>query len=165
MWSDVVYRAEQLHLLRVLFWGALSVLSGTALLLLVVVRLRSSSLVRQFAIQCLAWGSLELVLAGWAYRGLSLRDVAGSARLERAAWLALGLYAGVVAVGVTIGFAAARLNWRGRSTVGADGPGSASERTIPSGYALSGIGTGIGIALQGLALAVLQLLFVAALSR
>ena len=165
MWSDVVYRAEQLHLLRVLFWGALSVLSGTALLLLVVVRPRSSSLVRQFAVQCVAWGWLELVLAGWAYRGLSLRDVAGSARLERAAWLALGLYVGVIAVGMTIGIAAGRFDRRGRSMVGADGPANASERTSSSGYVLSRIGTGIGIGLQGLALAVLQLLFVAGLSR
>ena len=165
MWSDVVYRAEQLHLLRVLFWGALSVLSGTALLLLVVVRPRSSSLVRQFALQCVAWGSLELVLAGWAYRALALRDVAGSARLERAAWLALGLYVGVIAVGMTIGIAAGRLDKRGRSIVSADGPASAPEETIPSGHALSGIGTGMGIGLQGLALAVLQLLFIAGLSR
>ena len=162
MWSDVVLRAEQLHLLQLLFWGALSVVSGTGTLLFAAVKLRGTSLLRPFALQTTIWGALELLLAGVAYRSLALRDIAGTARLERTAWLFLGLYLGIVAVGVTLAIAAWRFAGRDPS------PHGGHTSAIQTGFtprALSTIGAGIGVALQGLALAVLQLLFVAHVSR
>jgi hypothetical protein len=165
MWSDVVLRAEQLHLLRMLFWGASSVLAGTGLLVLITAHRRGSVLVRQFALQTMVWGAAELAVGAWSYRVLALRDVAGSARLERVAWLSLGLYLGLVAVGVTLTIAAWRLP--DRWPISGDAPESTTPThgQGPTSRTLSAMGAGIAIALQGLALAVLQLFLVAHLSR
>ena len=165
MWSDDVLRAEQLHLLRLLFWAASSVLAGTALLVFIVMSRRGSALVRQFALQTAIWGSLELLMAIWSYHALALRDVAGSARLERAAWLWLGLYCGAVASGITLAVAAWSYADHGRIGPGVTNDVRSSIGTAPLRRSLSGIGAGIGIAVQGLALAVLQLFLVARLSR
>jgi hypothetical protein len=165
MWSDDVLRAEQLHLLRLLFWAASSVVAGTALLVVIVMSRRGSPLVRQFALQTAIWGSLELLMAIWSYHSLALRDVAGSARLERAAWLWLGLYCGAVASGITLAVAAWSYADRGRIGPGVTEDVRSSIGTAPLRRSLSGIGAGIGIAVQGLALAVLQLFLVARLSR
>jgi hypothetical protein len=167
MWSDDVFRAEQLHLLRMLFWAASSVLAGTALLVLIVRSRRGSALVRQFALQTASWGAFELLMAIWSYHSLALRDIAGSARLERSAWLWLGLYCGLIASGITLAIAAwSFAHHRGRGlrvpeTAGSGHPAGTGSTT----HSLSGIGAGIGIAVQGLALAVLQLFLVAHLSR
>jgi hypothetical protein len=167
MWSDVVLRAEQLHLLRLLFWAASSVLAGTALLVFIAVSRRGSALVRQFALQTAIWGAAELLVAIWSYHTLALRDVAGSARLERAAWLCLGLYCGAVASGIMLAVAAWSYADHGGLGPGATADARGSSSTDPASLrrSLSGIGAGIGIAVQGLALAVLQLFLVADLSR
>jgi hypothetical protein len=167
MWSDDLFRAEQLHLLRILFWAASSVLAGTALLVFIVAARRGSALVRHFALQTAIWGALELLMATSSYHTLALRDVAGSARLERSSWLWLGLYCGVVASGITLAVAAwsfAVDRSTGPSVAGK--AGSSHPTSTGSGPgSLSGIGAGIGIAVQGLALAVLQLFLVAHLSQ
>ena len=150
-----------------LFWAASSVLAGTALLVFIVMSRRGSALVRQFALQTAIWGALELLMATWSYHALALRDVAGSARLERSAWLWLGLYCGVVASGITLAVAA----WSFADHRGIDPSAAEKARAAnPTGTAssppsLSGIGAGIGVAVQGLALVVLQLFLVAHLSR
>ena len=167
MWSDDILLGERLHLLRMLFWAASSVLAGTALLVFIARSRRGSALVRQFALQTAIWGAVELLLATWSYHALALRDVAGSARLERAAWLWLGLYCGAVASGITLAVAAWSYSDHGRIGVGGaeDATSSSSPATASLLRSLSGIGAGIAIAVQGLALAVLQLFLIAHLSR
>lgn len=149
MWSDVFYRAEQLHLLRLLLWAGLSIVVGTALLV-VDARAHRTALLGRFAAQCIGWGLAELVLATIAYHDLALRDFSSASRAERLAWLGLGLYVGVATAGVTFALA----TWRLRRTPAQD-----------PARILSGIGNGVGIAVQGLALALLELLFVAQISR
>ncbi|HKO14755.1 MAG TPA: hypothetical protein VJU87_00895 [Gemmatimonadaceae bacterium] len=149
MWSDIFYGAEQRHLLLVLLWGALSVLAGTVLLV-VTARTRSSPLLGRFARQCVLWGFVELAVAAAAYHALALRDVASATRAERIAWLALGLYLGIAGAGVAFAVA----TWRLAASLAAS-----AVRALPA------MGAGIGVALQGLALAVLELLFVGQISR
>ena len=142
MWSDSLLRAEQLHLLRLLVWGGASVLAGSLLLLLARVRGRTSPLLHHFSLQTLAWGAITLALAGWTWRSLALRDHDGAVQLDRLVWLNVGLDAGYVAVGTTLALS----GWlMGRRT----GP----------------VGAGIGIIVQGLALAFLELRFAAAILR
>jgi hypothetical protein len=150
MWSDVVLQVERLHLLRLLLWAGSSTVVGTGLLVLSLWRGRGSELLRRFALVCALFGAIELIASVLAYWRLGLRDLAGATRLERLAWLQLGLYLGVAAVGVTM------------STVGR----SVAPRSVGStDAALPAIGGGIAVALHGLALATLELLLLAAISR
>jgi low temperature requirement protein LtrA len=67
MWSDTLLALERAHLLRLLAWGAMSVIAGTGLLASLMVRRTDSSLLRNFAIQTSVWGVISLAIAG---RGL-----------------------------------------------------------------------------------------------
>ena len=137
MWSDTLLALERAHLLRVALWGGGSVLAGSLLLALLAVRgrLGASPLVRHFAIQTAAWGAVDLALIALAWRGLALRDHAGATQLERVLWLNIGLDAGYVGVGATLALTAWLLGRR-----------------------MGGVGAGLGIVTQGLALFVLDLL-------
>jgi hypothetical protein len=150
MWSDVVLQIERLHVLRLLFWAAASVVAGTALLVMSVAQGRGSTLIRHFAGVCAALGAAELILGAIEYQRLALRDLAGATRLERVAWLQVGLYLGMAAVGLTMWVISRRVASRAHSP---------PEATLPT------VGGGIAVALHGLALATLQLLLVAAISR
>ena len=150
IWADVVLQIERLYLLRLLFWAATSTVAGTALLVLTIALGRGSIMIRRFAIACALFGVLELIAGVIGYRRLALRDLAAATRLERFAWLQLGLYVGLIAVGVTICALGRMLSCR--TTAGRD-------------VSLRVIGTGIAVALHGLALATLELLLLAALSR
>ena len=136
MWSDTLLALERAHLLRVALWGGGSVLAGSLLLALLAIRgrLAASALVKHFAIQTAAWGAVSLALVAAAWRGLALRDHAGATQLERVLWLNIGLDAGYVGVGATLAVAAWLLGRR-----------------------LGGVGAGLGIVTQGLALLVLDL--------
>lgn len=142
MWSDSLLLAERAHLVRLLAWGAASVLAGSAVAALLAVRRAHSPLLTHFAIQTAAWGAIDLLLAGLAWRGLAMRDVAGAARLERLLWLNTGLDVGYVAVGVTLGVAGWTLGRR-----------------------LGAVGAGLGVVVQGIALLVLDARFIGVLAR
>ena len=142
MWSDSLLLAERAHLLRLLAWGAGSVLAGSAIAALRAARRARSPLLTHFAIQTAAWGAIDLLLAGLAWRGLEMRDVAGAARLDRLLWLNTGLDVGYVAVGVTLAVAGWTLGRR-----------------------LGAVGAGLGVVVQGIALLALDARFIGVLGR
>ena len=145
MWSDSLLLAERSHLVRLLAWGAASVVAGTALLVLVAARRGAgggSPLLANFAVQCAAWGAIDLAIAGLAWRGLALRDVHGATKLDRLLWLNTGLDVGYVAVGVAL----AVVGWQ-------------------LGRRLGLVGAGLGVVVQGLALLVLDAHFIAVINR
>ncbi|HEX6059216.1 MAG TPA: hypothetical protein VFZ11_09400 [Gemmatimonadaceae bacterium] len=156
MWADTLLAAERAHLLRLLAWGALSVLAGTALLAVAGgrgARERTDAsgasgadagtgLLRHFALQTVAWGIAEGAIAALSLRTLALRDYVAAMRLDRVLWLNVGLDSGYIGMGVTLAIAA----W----TLG--------RRAAP-------VGAGIGIVVQGCALLALHLLLLSVTSR
>jgi hypothetical protein len=134
VWADTLLAAERAHLLRLVLWGGVSIVLGATLLVLLKVRGQRSALLDHFAIQTTAWGAIDLALAGNGLRTLALRDLASATRLDRFLWLNIGLDAGYVLVGITLIIAGWRLGRR---------PGL--------------LGAGIGVAVQGTALALLDL--------
>lgn len=142
MWSDTLLAAERSHLIRLAIWGATSATIGTMLVVTLTLRRIAAPIITHFAIQTLAWGSLNLVLATVAWRSLAMRDVTAARRLDHIAWLSTGLDVGLVAVGLTL------------VLVG----------SIP-GRRLGVIGAGLGVVVQGLALLILHLMFIGVLTR
>ncbi len=142
MWADTLQSVERAHLLRVLVWGAASILAGTALLAWIRTGARQSALLRHFAYQCAGWGCAEAALAAVQLGQLAPRDLSSATRFDRVLWLSIGLDGGFVLTGLVLAIAAWRL-----------------------ARALGGVGAGIGIVMQGLALAVLDLLLAAQISR
>ena len=102
------------------------------LLLLTTRRPRRSPIVFHFAAQCVAWGVVIVAVASSSLRSLTLRDLGSATRLDRFLWLNLGLDTGYVAVGATIALSAWLLGRR-----------------------YGGVGAGVAIVVQGLALAVI----------
>ena len=142
VWADIIFSAERQHLLRLLAWSGLSIILGTSVIVLLVARRARSPLLTHFALQTLIWGVVIGAIAALSYRGLQMRDVGGAARLERLLWMRIGLDIGLIAVGGT-------LTLTGRLT---------SRR-------LQLIGAGIGVAVQGAALLLLDLQFAGLVSR
>lgn len=142
MWADTLLAAEGAHLLRILLWGAASLLVGTGLLAWLRLGAKRSALLEQFAIQTAAWGTAEVALAALARASLGIRDLAAATRLDRLLWLNLGLDAGYVMLGLALAIAGWRL-----------------ARQL--GY----VGAGIAIIVQGGALALLDLTFAIQISR
>jgi hypothetical protein len=142
MWADTLEALERAHLLRLLVWGAASVLTGTTIIAWLRVGARRSALLQHFGIQSALWGAAEAIVALGLWRGLTVRDVTGATRLDRLLWLNIGLDLGYVLVGVALATAAWKLGRR-----------------------LGLVGAGIGIVVQGSALAVLDLLLAAQISR
>ena len=140
MWADTLLLLERGHLLRLLVWGAASVVSGTLLLTYLTWKRETAPLLRHFAIQRAAWGIViaAICLVGW--RGLELRDFAGLQRLLNLLWLNVGLNGGYVAVGVTV----ALLGWKLGRKAGL-------------------VGAGLGVIVQGLALLLLDLRLISAI--
>lgn len=133
MWADTLYLAERAHLMRLIGWGAASVVAGTVVLLFLAARRSRSPLLLHFAIQLAAWGAIDVVLALVGWRGLAFRDLDGFTDLDRFLWLNMGLNVGYVAVGVTL----AACGW-------------ALQRSLAL------LGAGVGVIVQGLALFVLD---------
>jgi Na+-transporting NADH:ubiquinone oxidoreductase subunit NqrE len=150
VWSDALQHAERLHLLRLCLWGALSTLAGTALLVIGYVRAGGSALIRRFASVCASFGAVELFAAAIACRAVPIRDIAGATRLDRGAWLQLGLFLGLIGIGVTLVLA-----WHVKKSRSSE----AVESSLPT------LGAGVAVALHGLALATLELLLIADISR
>jgi len=148
MWSDTLLLAERAHLLRLVAWGAGSVLAGSAILALLALGAARrgaggrSPLLSHFAIQTAAWGAIDLALAALAWRDLAPRDVGGATRLDRLLWLNTGLDVGYVAVGVTL----ALTGWL-------------------LGRRLAPVGAGLGVVLQGAALLLLDVRFIETMAR
>ena len=113
-----------------------------SLLLLLVLSARRirAPLISHFATQCGLWGAAELVWGAFAYRDVPLRDYEGAASLARILWMAVGLEAGAILIGITL----------------AIGGWSYVKR-------LGFVGAGIGIAIQASALIVLDLILVRAI--
>lgn len=133
MYADTLLQLERAHLLRLVIWAAASVLAGSAVLALVSARRPPSPLLLHFGAQTAVWG---VAIAAWAaiwWHDLAMRDLAAATRLDRLLWLGLGLDIGAVAVGATMAVA----GWRWGRRAGA-------------------VGAGVGILVQGLALAVLD---------
>jgi hypothetical protein len=142
VWADTLLRAEQQHFLRLVAWAGLSIVAATALAATMAARRIESPLLRHFALQAAAWGVVIAAIAALGFANATLRDLAGAARLERVVWMNVGLDAGYVAVGATMALTAWFLARR-----------------------MSVVGAGVGIAVQGLALLVIELQFAAVVSR
>lgn len=142
MWADTLLRVEQQHLLRIIVWSGLSVIAGTAIAATLAIRQLRSPLLRQFALQMVLWGAGLSVIAVVRWRTVRLRDLAGAARLERLLWMNIGLDIGYVAGGAVFAVAAWVL----------------ARRAGP-------VGAGVGVVIQGAALLILDLQFVAFVSR
>jgi hypothetical protein len=123
---------EQAHLLRLTVWAGVSILAGTLILAAQRLRARVTPLPLHFAIQCIAWGSVDLAIVWFASRGLSPRDLAGAIALDRFLWLNIGLDIGYVMLGVTLVMCGRRFAREGL------------------------VGAGSAIVVQGLALAALD---------
>jgi hypothetical protein len=142
MWADTLLSAERTLLLRLLAWGALSVLAGTAISAWLRLLGRSSALLEHFAIQMAAWGALELAFVALSWRALAPRDLSAATRLDRLLWLNAGLDVGYVLVGMTL----AIVGWN-------------------LGRRLGVVGAGIGVLVQGAALLLLDLMLASQISR
>lgn len=141
-WADALLEVEQLHVLKLLVWAALSILVGTALIALIRVRRAESPLLLHFGVQAVAWGAVDAAIAVWARSGLALRDLPSAVALDRFVWLNIGLDVGYVGVGTTLAILGAR---------GLRRPGL--------------VGAGLGVVVQGLALTVLDLQLAAGIVR
>jgi len=142
MWADTLLAVERAHLIRLMLWGGASLLVGTALLGLLRVRGHRSALLDHFGIQTAVWGAIELALALVRLHQLELRDLAGATRLDRLLWLSIGLDLGYAMVGITL----LVLGWQLARRVG---------------FA----GAGLAVIMQGLALALLDLVLAGQISR
>ena len=142
MWADTLQALERAHILRLLVWGAVSVLTGTGLLAWLRVGSRESALLKYFAITSAGWGTAELIIGFLLWAQLAIRDVSGATRLDRLLWLNIGLDAGYVLVGFTL----ILIGWR-------------------VGRRLGLVGAGISVVVQGLGLALLDLALAAQISR
>jgi hypothetical protein len=142
MWSDTLLAAERSHLIRIALWGVTSACAGLAIVVAITLRRVVAPIVMQFAVQALAWGSLELAHAAVALRGLTMRDVSSATRLDRLVWFTAGIDVGVICVGAVL----ATLGW-------------------VLGRRLAFVGAGLGVVVQGLALLVLHLTFLSIIAR
>ena len=151
MWSDSLLLAERGFLVRLLAWGAVSIVAGTALLGWLAIRSRRSRLLSHFAMQCVGWGLLELAMGATLLSRVAPRDLDAATRLDRLLWLNAGLDAGYVGVGAAAAVTAWMLSRRG-------GPDASAPGTAV-------VGAGMGIVVQGAALLVLDLHFLSVLER
>jgi hypothetical protein len=141
-WADALLQFERLHLFKLALWAAMSVVAGTGILALLHLRRAESPLLQHFAIQSMAWGTVDLAIVIAAQRGLALRSYAEAVALDRFLWLNVGLDVGYVAVGATLAIS----GW-------------------VMGRRLGLVGAGLGVIVQGVALAILDLQLTAVVLR
>lgn len=134
MWADTLLELERGHLQRLLMWGAICMVTGTALFAWLTWRRTAAPMLRHFAIQTAAWGAINALIALRSFRTLTMRDFGGTQELLNILWLNTGLDVGYAAVGATLAIA----GWRW-------------------GMRLGAIGAGAGVIVQGIALTVLDL--------
>ena len=141
-WADSLLALERAFLLRVVIWGGISILIGTALVTWLSVKNLESALVRGFARHSIAWGGMAVVAAALSSRGLALRDLAGATALDRRVWFGIGLSLGCAAAGALL--ARVAFGFGGRFEL---------------------VGAGLAMGVQGSALGLLALQFAMALVR
>ena len=134
MWADTLLAFERGHVIRLAIWATSSAIVGAILLWWIFARRVHTPFIRNFAIQMLAWGSIDLAIAAWGWQGLALRDYASAMNMQQFLWLNVGLDVGYVAVGATLAIAGWILGQR-----------------------LGALGAGVGVIVQGLALFVLDI--------
>ena len=142
MWSDTLFAAERSYLIRLLIWAVTSATLGTVLVAIITLRRMVAPIVLWFAIQALVWGGAELILVIVRWETLAMRDISSAARLDRLTWFNAGLDVGIVIAGIAI----TGMAWA-------------------HGRRLRGIGAGLGVLVQGLALLVINLTFASILAR
>jgi hypothetical protein len=140
MWADTLQSLEQQHFLRLLVWGAASVLIGTLILIAFRLARIKAPLATHFAAQCAIWGAATLVWAGYSYQRVPLRDYDAAASLARTLWLVIALEAGAIIIGVTFAF----FGWAFGKRIGS-------------------VGTGVGVVVQASALLFLDVVLVRAI--
>jgi uncharacterized protein DUF6992 len=129
-------------------WAALSLVMATASLVISrgpgggAGRRGQSALLGGFATQLAVWGLVIAVVGAIELQRLTMRDLSSAARLERLTWARTGLDVGIVGIGAVLGGASHVL--------------ARSQR---------GLGAAAAIAAQGLALLVIDLRLIAAISR
>jgi hypothetical protein len=102
MWADTLQAFEKQHLLQLVVWAGASLLVGCLLLLVLSLRRIRAPLLYHFALQSTLWGIAELVWGAYAYRDVPLRDFEGASILARELWIAIGLEAGAILIGITL---------------------------------------------------------------
>jgi hypothetical protein len=142
VWADTLLDAERQHLLRLLFWSALSILGATTIAVILTSRRIASPLLKHFALQMLVWGLLFGSIAAIQIGRVGRRDLSGAVRLDRVLWLNIGLDVGYVAVGAVLA-----------------GAGRSLSRSMAA------VGAGTAIVVQGFALLLIDLQFAALVSR
>jgi hypothetical protein len=142
VWADTLLHAEQQHLLQLLVWAGLSVVSGTAIATMLAARRARSPLLVHFAIQMICWGVAVAAIAGIRWHTAHLRDLSGATRLEDLVWMTIGLEGGYVAVGAALALSAWFIARR-----------------------MAVVGAGVGVMVQGLALLLIELQFASLISR
>ncbi len=142
MWADQVLSFERAHLARLLLWGVASIVTGVGCWAFLRTQALELPLLRHFAIQTGAWGAIDTVLALASRPRLVLRDYDGVTSLDRFLWLNCGLDIGYIAVGITLAWCGWKL---------------ARSRGL--------LGAGLGVGIQGAALLLLDLRFVALLAQ
>ncbi len=144
--ADSLYAVERLQALRLVLWGAASILLGSLLIAFLQLTKRESRLLLHFGAQCALWGVLWVVAAVFWQSTIALRDLAGAVALDRAAWFALGV-AGSVALSAAALIVAARVLARGTRAGG------------------TMLGVSVGALTQAVAITVLALQLSAAIVR
>lgn len=140
MWADTLQTLEQQHFLRLIAWGAASVLIGTMILVgFRLARIRAP-LATHLAAQCAIWGAAALLWGGYNYQSVPLRDYEAAASLARMLWLLIALETGAIVLGITFAF----FGWI-------------------FGRRIGSVGTGVGVVLQASALLFLDLTLVRAI--
>ena len=142
MWADTLQAAERAHLLRMLVWAAASILAGTGVLAFLRTRDHGSDLLAQFAKASVGWGIGVALYAALQLQSIAPRDVGSATRLDRMLWLSVGLDIGAVAVGIAL----VVVGWR-------------------VGRRMKLVGAGMGVIVQGCALALLNLILAGQISR
>jgi hypothetical protein len=142
VWSDTLLAAERNRALAGVVWGACSLAVGIVAILITRRRGERSPLIFHFGAQMLAWGAGVVVLAIASYATIAPRDLASAVRLERSLWFGSGLELGIAAAGAAI----AVVSW-------------------VAGRRLGGVGAGMTVILQGLALAILDMRLAATITR
>jgi hypothetical protein len=141
-WADSILALERLFFLKLAVWGALSVVAGSALLALAR-RETTSAALSSLSLVLVIGGTLEVAIALVCRQGVRLRDLGAATSLDRMLWFVAG-----IAVGWTSAALFAAMRARARL------PASAAS-----------VGSAIGLALHGVAIAFLTTQLARALIR
>jgi hypothetical protein len=112
MLADSVMQLERAYLERLIMWGGVSIIAGTAVMATLTVWRARSPLLTHFALQNVLWGVGACVVGAVRWRVIPLRDLASATRLDQLLWFNAGLDVGIVAVGVALTIAALKLGPR-----------------------------------------------------